>query len=60
MDIGEDVIIEEGLSGGEQIIVEGLQRVHGGMPAKATPMPATLEPTKLGAQTTRTPGMQSR
>jgi membrane fusion protein (multidrug efflux system) len=50
-EIGEDVINEEGLSGGEQVIVEGLQMVRAGMPVRPTPMPATLDPTQLGEQT---------
>jgi membrane fusion protein (multidrug efflux system) len=41
-EIGEIVIIKEGLSGGEQVIVEGLQGVRAGMPVTATPMPITL------------------
>jgi membrane fusion protein (multidrug efflux system) len=40
--IGANVVIEEGLTGGEQIIVEGLQGVRAGMPVTATPMPITL------------------
>jgi len=41
-EIGANVVIEEGLKGGEQIIVEGLQGVRAGMPVTATPMPITL------------------
>jgi membrane fusion protein, multidrug efflux system len=41
-EIGSNVIVEEGLSGGEQIIVEGFQGVRAGMPVTATPMPVTL------------------
>jgi membrane fusion protein (multidrug efflux system) len=41
-EIGANVIVEEGLSGGEQIIVEGFQGVRAGMPVTATPMPVTL------------------
>jgi membrane fusion protein (multidrug efflux system) len=40
--IGVNVIIKEGLSGGEQVIVDGLQSVRAGMPVRATPMPVTL------------------
>jgi membrane fusion protein (multidrug efflux system) len=36
------VAIDEGLSGGEQVIVEGLQSVRPGMPVRATPLPPTL------------------
>ena len=41
-EIGANVIVEQGLSGGEQIIVEGFQGVRAGMPVTATPMPVTL------------------
>jgi membrane fusion protein (multidrug efflux system) len=41
-EIGANVVVEDGLSGGEQIIVEGLQGVRGGMPVTATPVPVTL------------------
>jgi membrane fusion protein (multidrug efflux system) len=41
-EIGANVIVEEGLSGGEQIIVQGLQGVRAGMPVTTTPMPVTL------------------
>ena len=41
-EIGANVVVEGGLSGGEQIIVEGLQGVRAGMPVTATPMPVTL------------------
>jgi membrane fusion protein (multidrug efflux system) len=41
---GTDTILESGLSGGEQVIVEGVQRVRPGMPvvaAPAAPAPGT-------------------
>ncbi len=38
---GPDVIIEEGLSGGELVIVEGLQRVRAGVPVRANLLPPT-------------------
>jgi membrane fusion protein (multidrug efflux system) len=41
-EIGANVIVEDGLSGGEQIIVEGLQGVRAGMPVTATPLSITL------------------
>ena len=41
-EIGANVVVEAGLSGGEQIIVEGLQGVRAGMPVTASPMPVTL------------------
>ncbi|GJD53866.1 Efflux pump periplasmic linker BepF [Methylobacterium crusticola] len=34
---GQDVVVEEGLSGGELVVVEGLQRVRPGMPVRAAP-----------------------
>jgi membrane fusion protein (multidrug efflux system) len=40
--VGTNVAVEEGLSGGEQVIVEGLQSVRPGMPVRAKPLPPTL------------------
>jgi membrane fusion protein (multidrug efflux system) len=40
---GTDAILESGLNGGEEVIVEGLQRVRPGMPVRATPLPKTLK-----------------
>jgi membrane fusion protein (multidrug efflux system) len=39
---GTGVVIEQGLAGGEQIIVEGLQGVRAGVPVRANPLPASL------------------
>jgi membrane fusion protein (multidrug efflux system) len=39
---GTDVVISQGLSGGEQVIVEGLQGVRPGVPVRASPLPKTL------------------
>ncbi len=39
---GADVVIDQGLSGGEQVIVEGLQGVRPGVPVRAAPMPQAL------------------
>jgi membrane fusion protein (multidrug efflux system) len=39
---GADVIIEQGLSGGELVIVQGLQGVRPGAPVQASPMPQVL------------------
>ncbi len=39
---GANSILESGLDGGEQVIVEGLQRVRPGVPVKATPVVPTL------------------
>jgi len=38
--IGTDWLVTEGLKGGEQVIVEGLQKVKPGAPAKAVPFQA--------------------
>jgi membrane fusion protein (multidrug efflux system) len=40
---GEDVVVTEGLSGGEQVIVEGLQTIRAGIPVQANPMPSSLK-----------------
>jgi membrane fusion protein, multidrug efflux system len=40
---GADVIVEQGLSGGEQIIVQGLQAVRPGATVQASPMPQALK-----------------
>jgi membrane fusion protein, multidrug efflux system len=39
---GTDVIVEQGLSGSEQVIVQGLQGVRPGMPVQASPLPQSL------------------
>jgi len=39
---GADVIIDQGLAGGELVIVEGLQNVRAGAPVRASPMPQPL------------------
>ncbi len=44
---GTDVVIEEGLTGGEQVIVEGLQGVRPGAPVRASPLP---QATSTGAE----------
>jgi membrane fusion protein (multidrug efflux system) len=40
--IGTNTVIEEGLSGGEQVIVEGLQGLRAGMPVEAAPLPQPI------------------
>jgi membrane fusion protein (multidrug efflux system) len=42
-EIGANVVINDGLKGGEQIIVEGLQSIRPGQPVQAAPMPASLK-----------------
>jgi membrane fusion protein (multidrug efflux system) len=39
---GTDVIVEQGLTGGEQVIVEGLQAMRPGAPVRATPAIRTV------------------
>jgi membrane fusion protein (multidrug efflux system) len=39
---GQDVVVEEGLSGGEQVIAEGLQSVRAGAAVRAAPMLKTV------------------
>ena len=39
---GANIVVEQGLSGGEQVIVEGLQTVRHGTPVRPAPMPQTL------------------
>jgi membrane fusion protein (multidrug efflux system) len=39
---GTGVIIEQGLSGGELVVVEGLQSLRAGVPVRASPVPQTL------------------
>jgi membrane fusion protein, multidrug efflux system len=40
---GPDIIVNDGLKGGEQVIVEGLQSIRPGQPVQATPAPASLK-----------------
>jgi membrane fusion protein (multidrug efflux system) len=42
-EIGQDVIVNDGLKGGEQVIVEGLQSIRPGQPVRAAPNPANLK-----------------
>jgi membrane fusion protein (multidrug efflux system) len=42
-EIGADTVITEGLKGGEQIIVEGIQSVRPGQPVQAAPLAAGLK-----------------
>jgi membrane fusion protein, multidrug efflux system len=39
---GADIVINEGLSGGELVIVDGLQNVRAGAPVRASPVPQTF------------------
>jgi membrane fusion protein (multidrug efflux system) len=42
-EIGANVVIDQGLKGGEQIIVEGLQSIRPGQRVQAAPIPASLK-----------------
>lgn len=39
---GTGIIIDQGLSGGEQVIVDGVQSMRPGLPVRASPVPAAL------------------
>lgn len=39
---GPNAVVKEGLKGGEQLIIEGLQSVRAGVPVRANPLPASL------------------
>jgi membrane fusion protein, multidrug efflux system len=39
---GTNVVIDAGLSGGEQVIVEGLQGIRAGIAVRASPIPQAL------------------
>ena len=39
---GTDAVVEAGLSGGELVIVQGIQNVRPGMPVRANPLPQTV------------------
>lgn len=39
-DVGADIIVEEGLKGGEQVVVQGLESLRGGTPVVASPVPS--------------------
>jgi membrane fusion protein (multidrug efflux system) len=39
---GPNVVVNEGLQGGEQVVVEGVQSLRPGVPVQASPLPATL------------------
>jgi membrane fusion protein (multidrug efflux system) len=36
---GTGVVVEQGLTGGEQVVVEGIQGLRPGVPVRATPLP---------------------
>jgi membrane fusion protein (multidrug efflux system) len=45
---GTDTVVQKGLSGGEQVIVEGLQSVRPGAVVRARPITPTIAPTLPG------------
>ena len=45
---GTDIVVDQGLTGGEQVIVEGLQSLRPGVPVRAAPMPPIAR-TELSA-----------
>jgi len=40
---GTGVVIDQGLSGGELVIVEGLQSLRAGMPVRASPVALAID-----------------
>jgi membrane fusion protein (multidrug efflux system) len=40
---GTGVVIEQGLTGGEQVVVEGIQSLRADAPVRATPLPPSPE-----------------
>jgi membrane fusion protein (multidrug efflux system) len=40
---GPDIVVNDGLKGGEQVIVEGLQSIRPSQPVQATPAAASLK-----------------
>ena len=42
-EIGADVVVEQGLKGGEQVIVQGIQGVRAGAPVQAAPLPKIID-----------------
>jgi membrane fusion protein, multidrug efflux system len=42
---GDNAVVSEGLSGGELVVVQGLQSLRPGMAVQATPLPAALNPS---------------
>ena len=40
---GEGIVVTTGLSGGEQVVVQGLQAVRPGAPVVAAPVPAAMK-----------------
>lgn len=47
--IGSDWIIEQGLKPGEQVVIEGVQKVRPGMVVTPTPYQPTAPPTQATA-----------
>jgi membrane fusion protein (multidrug efflux system) len=41
-EVGADIVVDQGLNGGEQVIVQGLQALRPGAPVLAAPLPKTI------------------
>lgn len=50
---GGDWVIQEGLHGGERVIVDGVQKVAAGMVVRPTPLAAPAETASVGGSATR-------
>jgi membrane fusion protein, multidrug efflux system len=42
-EVGVDAVVDQGLKGGEQVIVQGLQAVRPGAPVQAAPLPKVID-----------------
>jgi len=42
-EIGADVVVDQGLNGGEQVVVQGLQALRPGAPVQAAPLPNVMK-----------------
>ena len=42
-EIGADVVVDQGLNGGEQVVVQGLQALRPGAPVQAAPLPNAMK-----------------
>ncbi len=54
-EVGTNTIVEQGLSGGEQVVVSGLQALRPGAPVVASPMPAATTMPATVAPNPETP-----
>ena len=42
-EVGADVVVDQGLNGGEQVVVQGLQALRPGAPVQAAPLPNAMK-----------------